>query len=165
MHDSPQVATTPIANAVLFATCTNAALLHPVQVATPGALGFDYGKSDGPGIMCFHTTYKAVQDSIVEPSQQPHMCHAGGQLASYLRMRYPDVIAGAIASSATSLGAPGLGLVQPCTCVACSFIMTVMYRCIYSKSLHGDAGIASPRPVDVYWLRIMGDACHSSAGF
>ncbi|KAL3145923.1 hypothetical protein ABBQ38_015287 [Trebouxia sp. C0009 RCD-2024] len=33
-----------------------------------------------------------------------------GQLASYLRMRYPDVIAGAIASSSTSLGAPGLGL-------------------------------------------------------
>ncbi len=36
---------------------------------------------------------------------------AGGQLSSYLRMRYPDVIAGAISSSPTSFGCPGLGLV------------------------------------------------------
>ncbi|DBA80617.1 hypothetical protein WJX77_006015 [Trebouxia sp. C0004] len=33
-----------------------------------------------------------------------------GQLSSYLRMRYPDVIAGAISSSPTSFGCPGLGL-------------------------------------------------------
>ncbi len=36
---------------------------------------------------------------------------SGGQLSSYLRMRYPDVIAGAISSSPTSFGCPGLGLV------------------------------------------------------
>ena len=35
----------------------------------------------------------------------------GAQLASYLRMRYPDVIAGAVSSSPTSFGCPGLGLV------------------------------------------------------
>ncbi len=38
-------------------------------------------------------------------------CYTGGQLSSYLRMRYPDVIAGAISSSPTSFGCPGLGLV------------------------------------------------------
>ncbi len=37
---------------------------------------------------------------------------SGGQLSSYLRMRYPDVIAGAISSSPTSFGCPGLGLVS-----------------------------------------------------
>ena len=38
---------------------------------------------------------------------------AGGQLSSYLRIRYPDVFAGAISSSSTSFGCPGLGLVGP----------------------------------------------------
>ncbi|KAL0021289.1 hypothetical protein WJX79_009826 [Trebouxia sp. C0005] len=33
-----------------------------------------------------------------------------GQLSQYLRIRYPDVIAGAISSSPTSFGCPGLGL-------------------------------------------------------
>ncbi|KAL0040914.1 hypothetical protein WJX79_009751 [Trebouxia sp. C0005] len=33
-----------------------------------------------------------------------------GQLAAWLRVRYPDVVAGAISSSPTLLGAPGLGL-------------------------------------------------------
>ncbi len=36
----------------------------------------------------------------------------GGQLAAWLRVRYPDIIAGAISSSPTFLGAPGLGLVS-----------------------------------------------------
>lgn len=40
---------------------------------------------------------------------------AGGQLAAWLRVRYPDIIAGAISSSSALLGAPGLGLVSP-TC-------------------------------------------------
>lgn len=154
MHDSPQLATAPIANAVL---------LHPVQVATPGAQIFGYGKTHGPGT--FTPPTKLFEDSIVKPGQQPHVCHAGGQLASYLRMRYPDVIAGAIASSSTSLGAPGLGLVKPCTCIACSFITSTMCCCIHSKSLHGDAGIVSPMPVDFHLLRVMGDVCHRSAKF
>lgn len=38
--------------------------------------------------------------------------YAGGQLAAWLRVRYPDVVAGAISSSPTLLGAPGLGLVS-----------------------------------------------------
>jgi hypothetical protein len=46
---------------------------------------------------------------------------SGGQLSSYLRMRYPDVIAGAISSSPTSFGCPGLGLVghyaPPCSTI------------------------------------------------
>ena len=36
---------------------------------------------------------------------------SGGQLSAWLRMRYPDVIAGAVSSSPTFFGAPGLGLV------------------------------------------------------
>ena len=44
---------------------------------------------------------------------------AGGQLSSFLRMRYPDVIAGSISSSPTSFGCPGLGLVAhlPLFCI------------------------------------------------
>jgi len=48
--------------------------------------------------------------------------YAGGQLAAWLRVRYPDVIAGAISSSPTLLGAPGLGLVSqpvPLSCQTC----------------------------------------------
>lgn len=37
---------------------------------------------------------------------------AGGQQAAWMRIRYPDVIAGAISSSPTFIGAPGLGLVS-----------------------------------------------------
>lgn len=37
---------------------------------------------------------------------------SGGQLSAWLRIRYPDVIAGAISSSPTFFGAPGLGLVN-----------------------------------------------------
>ena len=37
---------------------------------------------------------------------------AGGQLAQFLRIRYPDVFAGAISSSAASFGCPGVGLVS-----------------------------------------------------
>jgi len=45
--------------------------------------------------------------------------HAGGQLAAWLRVRYPDVIAGAISSSPTLLGAPGLGLVSQPVLLSC----------------------------------------------
>lgn len=47
----------------------------------------------------------------------------GGQLAAWLRIRYPDVIAGAISSSPTFFGAPGLGLVRfKLTCTPVEFI-------------------------------------------
>lgn len=51
---------------------------------------------------------------------------AGGQLAAWLRVRYPDIIAGAISSSSTLLGAPGLGLVSP----------TLEPLCLRSDALH-----------------------------
>jgi len=37
---------------------------------------------------------------------------SGGTLAAYIRIRFPDVIAGAVASSAILLGCPGLGVVN-----------------------------------------------------
>ena len=42
----------------------------------------------------------------------PLLVNTGGQLAAWLRIRYPDVIAGAISSCPTFFGAPGLGLVS-----------------------------------------------------
>ena len=55
---------------------------------------------------------------------------AGGQLAAWLRVRYPNIIAGAISSSSTVLGAPGLGLVSP--------ICTLL--CLSSHALHMATG-------------------------
>ena len=50
--------------------------------------------------------------------------YAGGQLAAWLRVRCPDVIAGAISSSPTLLGAPGLGLVSQPVLLSCQTCMT-----------------------------------------
>ena len=56
---------------------------------------------------------------------------AGGQLSSFLRMRYPDVIAGSISSSPTSFGCPGLGLVAhlPLFCITLLALFCVSVPC------------------------------------
>ena len=62
------------------------------------------------------TTYLRSQDSCAAYLPVVHAklgcVSTGAQLASYLRIRYPDVIAGAVSSSPASFGCPGLGLVQ-----------------------------------------------------
>ena len=92
-------------------------MASPLLLVTPA--------SKPPQHICTAVGYKVLQKAIrcSFASVMP-FCHSGGQLASYLRMRYPDVIAGAIASSPTSFGCPGLGLV--CLVIACSIDLSII---------------------------------------
>lgn len=81
-----------------------------------------------------------------------------GQLAQYLRMRYPDVIAGAISSSATSLGCPGLGLDPSYDPYAFGKVAT------RSASTEGGSAAACAGNVRKFFQTIMSDN-HTTSGY
>lgn len=85
------------------------------------------------------------------------MCAAGGQLSAWLRIRYPDVIAGAIASSPTFFGAPGLGL-DP------SYDPSG-YAKVATRTASSLAGAAAACPVNVQnWFKMLFSMAATSSG-
>lgn len=87
-----------------------------------------------------------VKRAICDDTNRAHGM-TGGQLAAWLRVRYPDIIAGAISSSPTFLGAPGLGLVSSICTPLCLALQSMLccdtMCCCYADTLSVTADVFS----------------------